>query len=274
MNNIEEKLRLHLLLLHFIDYNTSTKIFTILDKKNNLYTDLDLLKLISENNISFTNSKKNISFDKWIHALQIVCLNLKKYFNKIEGFQNKLKYLDIGCGNAEKTVIISNLMELDQKNVFCTDIKSWGPYHENKKNLPFQFKHIIDDKLDFEDSSFDIISCILTLHHIKNLQSFLKEINRILKKNGLLVLIEHSVYTDNDRLIINIQHMLNSTFYDKKIDFLENPDYIECYNMYEWNFIMRENRLIFKTNAGGPLDFQNEYEKKYDNIFYAFYKKK
>ena len=106
----------------------------------------------------------------------------------------------------------------------------------------------------------------------RTLESFIKEIYRIIKKNGFLLLIDHCVYNDYDRLFINIQHMLYTYFYDKKTDYIENPEYIYCFNMHEWNYIMSKNKFFCKISK--PLIFGNEYTQKFDNIFYAFYQKK
>jgi SAM-dependent methyltransferase len=103
------------------------------------------------------------------------------------------------------------------------------------------------------------------------MDKFIKEIYRILKPNGYLLLIEHSVYDDWDRLFINIQHLLYTVFYDKRKNYIENPDYIYCYNMYEWNYIMYKNNLIKIEEDILPFDIQ--IESKYDNIFYSFYQK-
>ena len=199
------------------------------------------------------------------------------YLNKFKPdiiHKNNLKYLDIGCGSGKKTILFSKYLNLTKDNINGTDIKSWGPYQKNKKKLPFKFKYIENNKLNYADNSFDIISCILTLHHVEKLNIFIKEIYRILKKNGILILIEHCINKDNERLIINIQHMLYSALYDKQKDYIENPVYIECYNDYEWEYIMNNNNFICKDK--NILNFGDQYslKNKYDNIFYAFYEKK
>ena len=110
------------------------------------------------------------------------------------------------------------------------------------------------------------------MHHIKSLENFIKEIYRIIKKKGYLLLIEHSVYNDYDKIFINIEHLLYTALYDNRKNYIENPDYINCFNMHEWNFIMSENNFEMKICEIVP--FKNEFENKYDNIFYALYVKK
>jgi SAM-dependent methyltransferase len=160
---------------------------------------------------------------------------------------------------------------LNKENTYCTDIETWGPY-KNKTKIKYQFKPIINGKLNYENNTFDICTCILSLHHIDDLNNFIKEINRIIKPGGYFLLIDHSVYNDYDRLFINIQHMLYSVFYDKRKNYIENPDFIYCYNMYEWNYIITKNNFYLKKED--ILSFGKEYSLNYDNIFYGFYQKK
>jgi len=272
-NNISQITKMQLLMMHFISFNLSNKVINEL--RHNIHlTDEEIINYIKKNGSFMDLEKTKTEYDLcngWTFALQnmaIVYNNLKKNKNN-----SHIKYLDIGCGNAKKTMMLHNNINLKKSNTYCTDIKQWGPYQSNKDKLPFQFKYIIDGKLDYPNNSFDLISCILTLHHIKDLDNFIKEIYRILKPNGYLLLIDHSLYTDYELLLVNVQHLFYSVFYDKKKDYIDNPDFIYCYNMYEWNHILTNNN--FKVNTGNvmPLSFGNEYNIQYDNIFYGFYQK-
>jgi ubiquinone/menaquinone biosynthesis C-methylase UbiE len=268
--NIEEINRLQELLYKFSSFDLSYNIINLLRKKKNLIKDSDIINIILKNK----NKDKVINnykiCNKWIYALEYI---VKKYINiNIDIEINKIKYLDIGCGDANKTIIFSKNLNLKKKNIYCADVQSWGPYQKNKKLLPLEFRYIIDNKLNFNNKFFDIVSVILTLHHVKNLDFFIKEIYRIIKKNGYLLLVEHSAYTDYDKIFINIEHLLYSALYDKRENYVTNPDYINCFNMHEWNFIMSKNNFEMKICEVVP--FGNEFENKYDNIFYALYAKK
>lgn len=272
-NDIEEMCRIKLLLNHFVNYNITEKIINKIIK-NNKSTDTNIINYIIKYNKQFEKiTDKYQICDKWTYSIEYLSqLYLYKYIPKNIKINN-IKYLDIGCGSGKKTILFSKYLNLTKENTHGTDIKTWGPYQKNKYKLPFTFKYIENNKLNYQDNSFDIITCILTLHHVENLESFIKEIYRILKNNGILILIEHCVYKDNDRIIINIQHMLYSALYDKQKNYIENPIYMQCYNDNEWNYIMNKNKFICETK--NILNFGNEYilKNKYDNIYYAFYKK-
>jgi ubiquinone/menaquinone biosynthesis C-methylase UbiE len=262
-NNIEEVARFELLLLHFTDYSTLKYIIRQILKKK--ITDTDIINIISKK--LYKHHRINNIYEvcnKWIYAIESLLLI---YNNK----NDNINYLDIGCGDAKKTQIFAKKLNLKNDNIYCTDIQAWGPYQKDKKNIPFQFEYIIDNKLNYSDNKFDLVTCILTLHHILDLDNFITEIYRIVKPGGYLLIIEHSVYTDYDRLLINIQHSLYSALHDKKTDYIKNPDYINCYNSYEFHHMMNKKNFILTDS--NILVFNNEFKLKYDNIFYAFYKK-
>ena len=55
---------------------------------------------------------------------------------------------------------------------------------------PVYVKPNVDGKLDFPDNSFDLITCFGTLHHIPNVSFVLKELIRVLKTDGYLLIRE------------------------------------------------------------------------------------
>jgi ubiquinone/menaquinone biosynthesis C-methylase UbiE len=277
-NNIEEITRLNILFNHFINIELTNKVIEYLKSKKKI-SDSDIINYILKNIILDKKDKyndKNIyKCDKWIYAIQYISLiysnliKLSKFHLKIDN--KNIKYLDICCGNGKKTSIFQKSLNLNKDNTYCTDIDIWGPY-KNRSKMPFQFKLIVDGHLDYEDNFFDLTTCILSLHHIKDLNNFINEIYRITKHGGFFILIEHSVVTDYDRLFINIQHLLYTVLYDNRKNFIENADFIYCYSMHEWNYMMMKNNFILKREE--PLVFDTEFSFKYDNIFYALYQKK
>ena len=278
----QEILRLQSLFLHFISYKKINIILKVLySKKNN--TDQEIFNIIQNDK----DEKHNKQFNKykacstWKYAVEnlaIEWLKIKNGQNSNHGHSshsshrtsNPVKYLDIGCGNGSKTLLFESLFGFSKNNVFGTDIAKWGPYAaNNKKKLPFQFELISNNKLNFADNTFDFITCILTLHHIEEMEKIILEIKRILKNGGIFLLIEHNIYTDYDRMIVDIEHLLYSAIYDKKTDYIENPDYMKCYNKYEWNYIF--DGFNFISIKSDILVFDNEHQSRYDNVYYVFY---
>ena len=62
---------------------------------------------------------------------------------------------------------------------------------KNLKDIkPIYHKPNINGTLNFEDNSFDLITCFSTLHHIPNVSFVIKEMHRCLKPDGILLIKE------------------------------------------------------------------------------------
>lgn len=265
----DEISRLELLFSIFMSLKDCDKIINYIkygDKK-----DSEIVQFIQSN----TNLKYHREFtgkicDKWWYMCHhLVHIFLNKW--KIKRL-TKLKYIDICCGNAKKTENFYKLLNMEKNNVYCTDIESWGPYQDKeKKKIPFKFKYIKNNKLQYKDNKFHFCTCILSLHHVDKLDEFIDEIYRILKPGGIFLLIEHSTFTDYDKLFVDIQHLLYAVKKEKRPNYIQNPDYIKCYNMYEWNYIMKNHGFTIYIQDWLFEDMTSS--NKYDNMCYMFYRK-
>ena len=94
---------------------------------------------------------------------------------------NNCKLLDIGCGwEARFLKYIENYIEYGVGIDFKPpDLKS-----EKLETVKMKLEH----KLPFENESFDIVTMLAVLEHLSYPEDILKEINRILRKDGRLVL--------------------------------------------------------------------------------------
>jgi len=107
---------------------------------------------------------------------------------------NKIKVLDLGCGGGRTTKVLYD-MGFD---VTAVDIS---------QNLIKELKHMypqIDAKvgdaknLDFKDNSFDMVlfshNSIDYLYPYENRQKAIREVNRVLKKDGYFIFSSHTVF--------------------------------------------------------------------------------
>ena len=245
-----------------------------------IFTDKQFVDFIQEHNNKkeykkskndTDNIKSHLCSDQEM-LIELITIQLKIILKKRRDIQiSNMSYLDIGCGNAFKTKKIAKDMGISKNKVYGTNIEAWGPYQKNKSSLGIHFEYIKNNTLPYEDESFDFISSIFNLHHVEKLPDFLREISRVLKKGGIFLLIEHDIYSDYDILIINIQHLLYSSLYDKKQNFLDNPDYVYLYNQFEWGYLLKQVGLNYIYSA--PIITNNLYMPRYDNRFFGFYQK-
>ncbi len=88
----------------------------------------------------------------------------------------KEKMIDIGCGTNE---LVRTYKSISNKEAIGVDVYPWEGVDltvENTANLPFS------------DKEFDTVCCIATLNHIPNRKDVIKEMKRILKDDGQIII--------------------------------------------------------------------------------------
>lgn len=260
---------------------TDDQIIELIFKLNK--NNLDRHKIENNNNqtkeLDYYTKKNKPYTNDWKYMIESIIFKLDK-LDKLNNSNNsnnsnnlgllKTKYLDIGCGNGSKTKIFGNKLNINQSNLHGCDIMTWGPYKSNK-DFGFNFSLIQNGKLPYADNSFDIITAILTLHHVSELNDFIMEIKRVLKIEGKLILIEHNVYNDTEAMIIDVQHLFFGAFTDNNLDFVKNEMHTTCYNQMEWEYIFNKHNMKCLHNE--MLFPQLENRLRYDSLYYAIYQK-
>lgn len=90
--------------------------------------------------------------------------------------------LDIGCGDGLFTQTVSTVYP--NAKITATDISVPNQVISDK----ISFIECNVEELPFASESFDLVYTVLSLHHWKNKNKGIKEIHRVLKKNGLLII--------------------------------------------------------------------------------------
>ncbi|MBU0517774.1 class I SAM-dependent methyltransferase [bacterium] len=127
-----------------------------------------------------------------------------KELTKNIGISKKDKVLDLGCGAGLQTLILGKKckeitgVEISESAVASARRKS--EKLRNRINSRFLCSKLEDAKL--EDESFDKVFSICVIEHISNYEEVLKEIHRILKKQGQIVFSVDCLETITDSDLI------------------------------------------------------------------------
>jgi ubiquinone/menaquinone biosynthesis C-methylase UbiE len=153
----------------------------------------------------------------------------------LKSFSNKknLNLLDVGCGGG-RTLQLAESLGFDKKNLVGVDY-SLGQLKVTK-NKGYIVKKNNMLKLNFENNSFDVITCIAALHHLLNNKEqlfALKEMKRVLK--GKLILCNWFPQ----------EEYLKEQLKKKKFEFIDKNKKIA--------------KITYKTNS-----------KKFDRYYYLF----
>jgi len=177
---------------------------------------------IKLNEIKWNRRSKNYDlkiFDyfRWMQRKVINQLDIKPYN----------KFLDIGCGTGWAVYQIANQLE-DKGNFVGVDL-SEGMLTKAKQKLN-GFKNVSfikssAEKLPFENESFDFIICTNSFHHYPDPVKTLSEINRVLKTNGLIQILD----VTNDNFVAGLLNRYFTLMEKEHVRFYNSK---ELFNMF------------------------------------------
>jgi len=106
-----------------------------------------------------------------------------KRLNKLMKFRSGAKLLDVGCGEG-------TFLKFAKKNgwqISGTEVSSWAAkYASDILGTNIFYGELFD--AEYPDNYFDVVTMWHVLEHVKDPKRYLKEIHRILKPDGLLVM--------------------------------------------------------------------------------------
>lgn len=131
----------------------------------------------SEDYISHTDNKRSL-FEKLYHFIKSIAL--KNKLNLINSLQpNKGKILDIGAGTGEFLSVAKN----DGWQIIGVEPSDRAKSIAIKKGISF-----VEQTSELENHSFDVISMWHVLEHVPDLDQQIKELKRLLKPTGTLII--------------------------------------------------------------------------------------
>lgn len=115
-----------------------------------------------------------------------------------QNYENK-NILDIGCYDGTLLKLVKNR----NNNFFGLEISNWGIKKSREKGINVQ-RYFFDDetKLPFENNFFDLVVAGEIIEHIYDTDFFLKEIYRVLKLGGKLLISTPNVASLGRRLLL------------------------------------------------------------------------
>ena len=207
---------------------------------------------------------KKANFDKFqkewnednVEAKRFHWLTKDKIINEMEikiisklPIKESHKILEVGCGEGQN---IYNLKKRHKKAKFygIDMAKNRIEFAKTKINDAI-FSTQDGRKIEYKDNTFDIVFCRDVIHHMStNRQKFIKEMLRVCKKNGKIILIESNgqnilnhmfsilVKKESELKNISKKYMINLL---KKMKLKFSISHVEKHNL---------QRLIFHYNYG------------------------
>ena len=156
---------------------------------------------------------------------------------KLLGNVKGKKVLDWGYG----TGIYAKILAKKGAIVKGIDISNKEIEIAKRENPKIEFKIANAEKLPYKNKEFDIVLVSLSLNYLKNWNSVLKEIYRVLKPNGIFVFSEGNPVSDSIRFNENRKIDIRRSYFDEK-----NPVKIPWWNGVIMQFYHKTYGTIIK----------------------------
>jgi ubiquinone/menaquinone biosynthesis C-methylase UbiE len=164
------------------------------------------------------------------------------------------KMLDIGTGAGHTAIAfapaVASVVALDLTPEMLTEVQR-NAAAKGINNLTVKLGPA--EALPFADGEFDIVSCRLTTHHFANLPQAVREMGRVLKVGGKLVISDTTVPLDAE-----LDQQIN------EIEILRDPSHVRNYNSSEWRELVEQEAHMQVVDLeanyydeGDKLDFDN-----------------
>jgi methionine biosynthesis protein MetW len=100
--------------------------------------------------------------------------------------QNVSSFLDVGCGDGNKTIQIANHFRIDPHNVYGMDIDD-KKLSKCRSLLNTTKIDLETDAFPFGDNQFDLVICDQVLEHLKNYRFVIDEAIRVTRNEGFIL---------------------------------------------------------------------------------------
>lgn len=186
---------------------------------------------------------------------------LKRIFNL-----NNKKILDIGTEDCVYIDLLNKTSEAYGLNI-PMDVSDIEGYFGSRDCI------IIYDGINipFKENMFDIVTITMVIHHMTNQGATLKNVHRVMKKGGFLLIKEHDVVSKETNAFVDFIHF----FYELSANIEFRTDY---YNNYIGNYLSKKkldrlmNKIGFKATdhldeIDKRLSFPHGPQKKYYRVY-------
>jgi ubiquinone/menaquinone biosynthesis C-methylase UbiE len=189
----------------------------------------------------------------------------KERWSRIDNFivsDKPLKILDVGTGTGLVPLIVGDKLKRED-TFYCSDVSekildsAKISLEQEKYKCNFEFVKL-DKYIPFKNESIDVITVNSVLHHIPDTGGFLKEVDRVLKKNGVLVIghepnvrfIRNRALWLNQKIVMSLmapQEMIKDLIRNLNLDGFVNSMFAS-FSQDKKNEIDRRKKIVKEIN--------------------------
>jgi len=153
-----------------------------------------------------------------------------------------------GCGYGSKHLADNGAQSISAIDIDRSAIK-YAKKHYDLCNLDFA---VVDGThLSFRDNSFDVVTSIEVIEHVPNFREYLKEIHRILKPKGVLLISTPNKQYDIQKGLFLVHHI--QEFYPDEFYHLLREYFGECLlygkRIVDQQILRKQNNLVGRIKS-------------------------
>ena len=235
----------------------------------------DVCLLHALRNMLRKKEKKAEIGDRELSRINDLYYELKLVQKKMSPF---FQYLDLGCSEGKITKAMIHALRLRPDQAFACDIFDQPPEPE------FSFRLNTPTHIPYETHQFDFVTLFMSAHHFSHMDDMMKELLRVLKPGGYVLIREHDLTSPDDEIFYNIIHALYACVINSEMtpyNFVESfihtdqtsRYYAKYYSIDNWIRLFRGYGFMdMRTGAHGFYDKYNRiYKFDQMNGFYQLF---
>ena len=135
-------------------------------------------------------------------------------------------YLDVGCNEGSITAALGTLLHAEA--VHGCDVLAPPP--GDPPAFTFALLDPADPyRLPYADASQDVVSAMMSLHHIAELDRTLAEIHRVLRDDGIFIVREHDCDPPSLALLLDLMHGFYAMVWSPEPEMPDFATHFSCY---------------------------------------------
>lgn len=151
--------------------------------------------------------------------------------------------LDLGCGGGHVSFAVAPLASAVTACDLSAQMLEVVAQAATQRNLTnIRTARAAAEKLPFADASFDVVISRFSAHHWSDVPAGLKEMKRVLRPDGVIVVID----------IVAPEHPLHDTTL-QAVELLRDASHVRDYRASEWAAMFEAAELVHQQQSGWKL---------------------
>jgi ubiquinone/menaquinone biosynthesis C-methylase UbiE len=166
------------------------------------------------------------SYLRWTNYIEVIW---EADMNPFKGRLKEIsggKILDVGTmGGDYIGILIEEFKDYDEAIGIDIDDEHFEEARKKYDGKPVRFMKMDATAMEFEDESFNTVAMHAAVHHLMEPEKVFKEVRRVLKPGGLLIISEEICDNVNEKEMLNIKVHTWMGKVDRLVTFPQNPTF-------------------------------------------------